>query len=474
MFVLACLACSRAFGDVGVVLNESLDTSVARITSSGHSAVYFSRICPESPVKLRLCREGEPGSVMSNYTTLGEDQPFEWNVVPFNVYLYGVEDSRYRPIVGSQKIKHVLEERYRENYLSGYCTTESCMTSNSAEWREMVGATMTRSMYMFVVATTVEQDLALIEQFNSLPNQNHFNGVTRNCADFSRRVINTYFPHATGPDYINDFGITSPKAIARSFTRYAHRHPEAQFRVLHFAQIPGTYKRSSECRAGTEQLYHSKKLFVPMLIFAHYALPFVATSYITTGRFNPHREFEKHPAVQATAVEYRIRPTRSGNDYGLNEASSADMRERAIIVGSPEEWKNYRVAFDSLVAEAARVDGIPEHGSLDHLFRRIEKAGTAMADSNGALWMELSDGQETSSLGLSANNFSAPGTDQQLAYELLLARIDRILKSPKHSRETLAEFKNDWDLLQRVPRYSTESLASSGRSPGETFLYTGR
>jgi len=45
-FILLCLAGSGAYGDVGVVLNESLDTSVARITGSGHSAVYFSRICP--------------------------------------------------------------------------------------------------------------------------------------------------------------------------------------------------------------------------------------------------------------------------------------------------------------------------------------------------------------------------------------------------------------------------------------------
>src|SRR5580765_7136724 len=119
--ILACLACPSACGDVGVVLNESLDTSVARITGSGHSAVYFSRICPASPVKLRLCRAGEQGSVMSNYTTLGEDQPFEWNVVPLNIYLYGVENAHFRPIVGTQPIKRVLEERYREQYLGDLC-----------------------------------------------------------------------------------------------------------------------------------------------------------------------------------------------------------------------------------------------------------------------------------------------------------------------------------------------------------------
>ena len=90
--LLLCLAPAPAFGDVGVLLNESLDTSFARISGTGHSAVYFSNICADSPIKLRLCRPGELGSVMSNYTTLGEDQPYEWNVVPLSIYLYGVED----------------------------------------------------------------------------------------------------------------------------------------------------------------------------------------------------------------------------------------------------------------------------------------------------------------------------------------------------------------------------------------------
>ncbi len=455
--ILACLASSRAYGDVGVVLNESLDTSVARITGSGHSAVYFSRICPESPVKLRLCLPGEQGSVMSNYTTLGEDQPFEWNVVPVSVYLYGVENPRYRPIVGSQKIKHVLEERYRENYLADYCASESCQTSNKAEWREMVGATLARSIYVFVVATTVKQDLALIDEFNSLPNENHFNGMTRNCANFTRRVINTYFPNATGPDYINDFGMTSPKAIARSFTRYANRHPQADFRVLHFAQVPGTIKRSSECRGGTEQLVRSKKLLVPMLIFADHVLPFVAASYILTGRFNPQRELEKHPTIEATEAEYQIKQARAANNDARVETLEADRdRQRARVVGTAEEWKQYRAAFASVVTESVAEPGTSTSGAL-HLsgpvkkfFRRLDDAGTPVADRNGALWMEVSDGDESSRVGLSASNVFSAGTDSDLAYQLVLARVGHVLKSPKHSRESMVEFKNDWSLLQSV------------------------
>ncbi len=460
-FLLALvLACPRAYGDVGVVLNESLDTSVARITGSGHSAVYFSRICPVSPVKLRLCRAGEQGSVMSNYTTLGEDQPFEWNVVPLNVYLYGVENASYRPMIGSQPIKHVLEERYRERYLGDLCASESCKTSNKAEWREMVGATLERSMYMFVVQTTVEQDLHLIEQFNSLPNENHFNGMTRNCADFTRRVINAYFPGATGPDYINDFGMTSPKAIARSFTRYAKRHPEAHFRVLHFAQVPGTIKRSTVARAGTEQLFRSKKLLVPMLVFADHVLPFVAASYLLTGRFNPQRELEAHPTIEAAELEHQIRLAKSEENEARAEQLEAEKnKQSASVVGTGEEWKKYREEFHALVAEVARQDNIPEPGSLNHFFQQLDKSGTPVADHNGALWMEVSDGGESSRVGLSLSNVLSSSSDPELAHQLVLARIGRVLKSPKHSRESMVEFKSDWNLLQSVPSYSAKYSA---------------
>ncbi|MGC2181857.1 MAG: hypothetical protein WA637_01095 [Terriglobales bacterium] len=465
--ILACLASSRAYGDVGVVLNESLDTSVARITGSGHSAVYFSRICPASPVRLRLCLPGEQGSVMSNYTTLGEDQPFEWNVVPLSVYLYGVENPRYRPIVGSQKIKRVLEERYRQNYLADYCASESCQTSNKAEWREMVGATLARSIYVFVVATTVKQDLALIDEFNSLPNENHFNGMTRNCANFTRRVINTYFPNATGPDYINDFGMTTPKAIARSFTRYAHRHPEADFRVLHFAQVPGTIKRSSECRSGTEQLIRSKKLLVPMLIFADHVLPFAAASYILTGRFNPQGELEKHPTIEATEAEYQIKQARAANNDARVETLEADKdRQLARVVGTAEEWKQYRAAFASVVTESAAEPGTSTSGSLKTFFRKLNEAGTPVADRNGALWMEFSDGDESSRVGLSASNVFSAGTDSDLAYQLVLARVGHVLKSPKHSRESMVEFKKDWSLLQSVRSNRASAFAKAAPAFG--------
>src|SRR5260370_1921824 len=175
----------------------------------------------------------------------------------------------------------------------------------------MVGASFSRSIYFFVVDTSVEQDLKLIAEFNSEPNVNHFNGAMRNCADFSRRVIYFYFPLAAKPDYLTDFGMTSPKAIARSFSHYGARHPEAHLRVLHFAQLPGTFKRSTECRGGTEQLVRSKKLLVPMLVFADHELPIVAVTYALTGRFNPQRELGTYPTLTASHLSQRIKQTKS-------------------------------------------------------------------------------------------------------------------------------------------------------------------
>jgi len=454
--VLASLTCPHAWGDVGIVLNESMDTSVDRISGTGHSAVYFSRICAESPVRLRLCHPNENGSVMSNYINIGEDQRFEWNIVPLNIYLYGVEDPRYRPLFGSYRVKNLFEERYRTKYLAGYCDGPPCSTSYKAEWREMVAATLLRSMYIFVIDTTLEQDKELISQFNASPNENHFNGITRNCADFTKRVINSYFPHAAATDYINDFGMTSPKAIARSFVRYAVRNPNSNLRVLHFAQAPGTIKRSNEVRSGTEQLYRSEKLLIPLLLFAHYGVPAVAASYLLTGRFNPEHEFEKHPAEQQ-------------NQHDAKDPMKTREEDQAQVVGTQAEWKRYRNALDSLLQEGGEAKFIGEQGDFRRFFKHLDKVGTPRVDADGALWMEIPGKSKALHVGLSANNILEQGSNTQLAYSLLLWRANGVLNSPKHSRETMPEFERDWELLERA-RLKNALVVAGDRTPDKDIL----
>jgi len=138
------------------------------------------------------------------------------------------------------------------------------------------------------------------------------------------------------------------------------------------------------------------------------------------------------------------------------------------VVGSGEEWKKYHEQFNSIVAEATREDSLPRRGSLHHFLRRLDDSGTPVADHNGALWIELSDGGESSPVGLSASNIFSSSSDRKLADQLLLASIGQVLKSPKHSSETMVEFKNDWNLLRSVSLYSAEYRAEYRARNGAT------
>ncbi len=473
VFLASVFVCPPARGGVGVVLNESLDTSAQWVTGSGHTSIYFSRICPASPVRLRLCHPGEHGSVMSNYINLGEYRHYEWNVVPLDVYLYGVTNPGNRPLFGSPKLKALLEQTYRTRALSKYCYAQSCVTSEKAEWKEMVGATMSRSMYIFYVDTSLQQDLRLIAEFNSLPNQNHFDGVTDNCADFAKRILDTYFPHSAHRDVIDDFGMTSPKAVARTFSHYALQHPDLQFCVLHFSQLPGTIKRSTEPHDGTEQLFRSKKLLVPMAIFANHELPVVAAIYFLHGRFSPEAEFEGHPAMETATLPRRARSQLVSTN---SEVSASFLRipeirqDRVEVVGTRAEWKHYRKRFNDIVKDSVREGVIPSKEYLDQFFAQLDRSGEPFIGSNGSLWVSVSDEGSTRELGVGADSIFAPGSDRRLAFVFLLARINQVLKSPKHRRETMLEFRRDWARLRYARARSAPDVASISSQRGSIMF----
>jgi hypothetical protein len=433
-----------------LLLGEPTGEGSARWTSAGHSAVYFSRICPASPVKLRLCEPGENGSVLSNYATFDEVQAYEWNVVPLNVFLYGVEDENDRPIFASPGLRQTLQDRFRERSLGDICPGPPCSVSPRANWRDMVAATFAREVYLFEVKTTLEQDLSLIEKFNSIPNVSHYNGVTQNCADFARFVINTYFPKAARPDHINDFFITSPKAISKSFSRYAKRHPELQFYVRRFAQIPGAFKQSTDCRKGTEVLFRSKKWLFPMLLKSQ-GLALVVLSYTLTGRFNPEHELRRRPSERVAEVEQEIAEARAEKDQDRVRALKLQqVQERAANMGTREEWLRYTAELDRLIWQAVEKGLIEDRTSLHGMFRRLQQQGSAFVDRDGAVWLDLPEGERSRRVGVSASNIGARGSDVNLAYTILLARLEHIVNSPVKDRELMPQFKADWALLQQA------------------------
>jgi hypothetical protein len=89
------------------------------------------------------------------------------------------------------------------------------------------------------------------------------------------------------------------------------------------------------------------------------------------------------------------------------------------------------------------------------VFSILNRGGKVSADANGSLWLTLDSNTtgvavEPVRVGISPSNLFAVGSDPQFAYQLMLARLDRELAAPKHSRENLIEYRHDESLLAAV------------------------
>ena len=75
--------------------------------------------------------------------------------------------------------------------------------------------------------------------------------------------------------------------------------------------------------------------------------------------------------------------------------------------------------------------------------------------------MDIVENGEPLRVGVSANNVLGRGSNVHVAYKLLLARTQSELKSPKHSRETIQDFKVDWAKLERASAEMQNTMAAN-------------
>jgi len=458
--------CGAMHAEVGLMLDEALRVGSSKWTGAGHSAVYLSGVCVASPVELRMCEPGENGVVLTNYPSFGEDRSYEWNAIPLNVYLYGVEEESARPLYASPTARWLLEERYREKYMGELCTG-SCTTNPNALWRETVASTFMRDIYMFTLKTTAEQDRALVEKFNNAANVDHFNGITHNCADFAREVVNTYFPGAAKADHINDFWITTPKAIAKSFAHYGVRHPELEFHVVRFSQIPGEYPISKDNRKGTEELFRGNRWRVPLAVLRPYELAIVTSSYMLTGRFNPELEVTRRPTEEAAGLETELREARAIGDREREKECKQELRAvRAAALGTKEEWSGYDASVRQYEAEAVGQGYSSDLESLRKFARHTVSTSWIKMDERGGLWLSPRDGRFGAKVGLSANTLAESSSNARMGYLLALSRVDAELHKTPKNRETLGFFRKDWELMEQLRGRVVPVVAGTRQTEG--------
>ena len=275
----AFLGATRARASVSVLL-EMPYGGMGVFNPTGHVALYFDHICAASPLELRPCAPGELGVVLSRYDGIGD---FDWVAVPLLPYLYGVSSPDAIPATVDSLTALRLRDLYRREHLERVAPDGPDGGIPSGNWYELVGSAFDRTIYGFQVKTTPVQDEELIGYFNDRPNVTRYDGAFRNCADFTRIIMNRIYPHSIHRNYIADFGISTPKSMARSLVQYSRKHPEMELQIFQVPQIDGSIARSMSIQGVAGSLL--TRYFVPITILSPHVTAVVVVAYMGKGRF---------------------------------------------------------------------------------------------------------------------------------------------------------------------------------------------
>ncbi|WP_058186297.1 hypothetical protein [Terracidiphilus gabretensis] len=251
------------------------------VNPTGHNAIYFARICAETPVKLRRCGPGEPGSVIARYQGIAG---YDWVAMPLIPYLYSVEQIADVPTHVDRRTVTTLRDRYHEQHLGalGANVFEGGFTHGG--WNQLIGTAYERRIYAFRFDTTPEQDDALIERMNDSKNKSEFNLTFNNCADFARGLLNQYFPGTFKRAIFPDAGMTTPRQIAYKLVKYSKKHPETDLVVYEIPQVPG-YRHHSHSNKSISGSIITTGYVIPIVLLNPYLAGGIFVDYLVRGRY---------------------------------------------------------------------------------------------------------------------------------------------------------------------------------------------
>jgi hypothetical protein len=250
---------------------------------TGHAAIYLNHVCAASPTELRPCHPGELGVVISRYHRIDGD---DWIAMPLIPYLYAVDDVADVPASVTREDVTRIRDAYWKEHLTALAPPDKDGNPPKGDWTQLVGACFDRRIHGFLMDSTPDQDAHIIAYFSDKSNKSHFNLFFHNCADFSKGVLDIYFPHSIHRNFIADAGITTPKQVARSLVKYGKKHPEIHMSGFVIDQVPGTVKRSHPVDGVAESLVKSKKYIIPLVILQPEVAGGVVVSYLADGRLS--------------------------------------------------------------------------------------------------------------------------------------------------------------------------------------------
>ncbi len=415
--VLTLLSCVSLTHASATLLLEEPYGHLGFFTATGHAAVYLSNVCAETPVRLRPCAPGETGVVISRYDGVGG---YDWVAIPLVPYLYAVDRSEDVPLFADAKMVAFLRDHYRRKYLEDIAPDARNGATPKGNWYELIGSSYDRAIYGFEIATTPQQDAALIRKLNESPNVSHFHLVSNNCADFAKDIINSYFPKSLHRSVIADVGMTTPKQMAKMLTRFSARHPELAFSRVVIAQVPGSMPRSSAAHGVVESFFKSGKYIVPSAVVSPVFAGCVAAVYVGTGagHFQP-----AHNADVYVVGGNREPPV------GREDRRAYQLELKHLLAGAYLETAERRV---------------------EKKWEHLQENAEAEVDDQGRPVLRVKEGASSVLIGVSAGNLFEGDASPQLVQQLLEARLASELRRGSVEKVSESEIARDWKLLHQT------------------------
>jgi hypothetical protein len=424
--LLLCLcAIPRARAAATLFLGEPYSYDGA-LAGTGHAAVYLSGVCATTPVVLRPCAPGETGIVISRYHRVAG---YDWIAIPLMPYLYAVEKREEIPLYTDKKLVAFLRDRYRRNHLESLIPDLPDGGMPPGDWYELVGASYLRTIYAYEIETSPQQDAALIRKLNSRSNRDHFNLVTANCADFARGIIDFYHPRAVHRSIIGDLGVTTPKQLARTLSKYSRHHPEWQTSSFEIPQVPGTVPRSKPVHGVLECAITAKKYMLPLLVLHPYVAGSLIAGYLGHGRFDPSR----NALILDASDHLDAQPTR-------------------------EDRRNFQDRFKEMVQNTSPATTAEDERYWASLLGAAEPA----LDSSGEPTVLVGTGGQSTPVGISRANILGAPEGSEFAAGLVEARLREELKSVAARKTSRADIESDLALLRQLLAMQPRGLASTG------------
>jgi hypothetical protein len=262
------LSCVTAYARIGLLVQEPFGI-FGKMMPQGHAAIYLDNLCAASPTRLRPCRPGESGVVLSRYHDL-KSQKIDWLAFPAYTFFYGVTSLDQVPTYVTPQFEAELRESYRQAALLDILPDSIDKHGNRhrpryGDWEEGIGAAFDRNLFLYSIDTTPEQDAEILTYINADPNRRRYTLARANCADFAAGLLNIVVHGLNHRNVPADFDMTTPKTLARLIDAYGRAHPSVDLRVYEIPQIPGSLPRSRPLRGAAQSLLTNRLYLVTLL-----------------------------------------------------------------------------------------------------------------------------------------------------------------------------------------------------------------